>query len=143
MNSFLHNRLSNKSNSRMKIISRLIFLFLAFSVLLSCGNKKIKTPDYVVGQDSLVSLLVDIHLLDAMLNKEKKPHAEKYEKALKLYPEVLLKHNIDRAIFDSTIKFYVKYPGQFSKIYDDVIRELSILEGSVQELPGPEEDDYE
>ena len=97
----------------------------------------------MVKQDSLVSLLVDIHLADALLNKEKKPHAEKYEDALKLYPSVFLKHNIDRAVFDSTIKFYVKYPEQFSKIYDDVIRELSILEGSVQELPDLEEDDYE
>jgi hypothetical protein len=127
----------------MKIFYPLMFLFLALSAVSSCGNKKIKAPDYVVRQDSLVSLLVDIHLTDAMLNKEKKPHAEKYEEALKLYPAVFLKHNIDRAVFDSTIKFYVKYPEQFSKIYDDVLRELSILEGSLQQSPDLEEDDYE
>ena len=100
---------------------------------MSCGNRKISAPEYVVEQDKLVPLLVDIHLIDALFNKERKPHAEKYEQALKTYPSVLLKHDIDRAIFDSTIKFYVKYPKEFARIYDDVLRELSILEGSVQD----------
>lgn len=100
-----------------------------------------KVPENIVGQEELVPLLVDIHLIDAMLTKEKKPHAEKYEEALQLYPAVLLKHKIDRAVFDSTIKFYVKYPDQFAQIYDDVLRELSILEGKVQEAPAMEEEE--
>jgi len=127
----------------MSTLKSLLFITITALSFLSCGNKKIQVPDYVVSEDSLVSLLVDIHLIDAILNKEKKPHAEKYEEALELYPAVLLKHNIDRAIFDSTIKFYVKYPEAFTKIYDEVLRELSILEGEVHQEPGPEEDEYE
>lgn len=116
----------------MRIIRILTFSALLAGVLASCGEKKMNVPENLVGREDLVSLLVDIHLTDALLNKEKKPHAEKLEESLKLYPQVLLKHNIDRAVFDSTIRFYVKYPKEFALIYDDVLRELSIMEGEVQ-----------
>ena len=118
------------------LISGLIIIFL-----FSCGNGRMNVPDYVVQKEELVPLLVDVHLIDALLNKEKRPHAEKYEDAMTLYPAVLHKHNIDRAIFDSTIKFYVKYPEEFAKIYDDVLKELSKLEGRLQTIEEPDEDE--
>lgn len=110
-------------------------------LIVSCGSNRMKVPENIVQKEDLVPLLVDVHLADALLNKEKKPHAEKYEEALELYPAVLLKHNIDRAVFDSTIKFYVKYPKEFAEIYDDVIEELSKLEGRLQTVGEPDEDE--
>ena len=121
---------------------RTILVLLTFSLMIaSCGDKLKNVPDNIVEENKLVSLLVDIHLTDAMLTKEKKPHTEKYETAIKMYPSVLLKHNINRAIFDSTIRYYVKFPDKFAKIYDDVLRELSILEGKVQEKPGSKDEE--
>ena len=120
----------------MKFFKYIILIAGFSSLSLSCGNSRKDLPDYIVEEEKLVPLLVDIHLTDAMLSKEKKPHSEKYEKALKMYPSVLLKHNIDRAVFDSTIRYYVKNPERFAKIYDDVLRELSIMQGKVQETPG-------
>ena len=117
---------------QITIIFSLIFLVL----LVSCVEKRMKVPDNIVSEEKLVSLLVDIHLTDALLMKEKRPHAEKYEKSIKIYPAVLLKHNIDRTVFDSTIRFYVKYPKVFSLIYDEVLRELSIMEGTIQKTSG-------
>ena len=124
--------------AKFKIFS---LVFLLPLLILSCGNKNKDLPDYIVVEEKLVPLLVDIHLTDAMLTKEKRPHKEKFESAVNMYPSVLLKHNIDRAIFDSTIRFYVKNPEKFAKIYDEVLRELSILEGSVQKTPGTEDKD--
>lgn len=97
-------------------------------------------PDNIVSEEKLVPLLVDIHLMDAYFNKETKPHSEKYERAIQMYPSVFLKHGIDRAVFDSTIRFYVKYPKEFAVIYDEVLRELSIKEGEVQKTPGEDAD---
>jgi len=116
---------------------------MLLGLFVSCGNKQIQTPEYVVEQEKLVPLLVDIHLTDALFNKEKKPHSEKYMRAIKMYPSVLMKHNIDRAIFDSTIRFYVKYPKEFALIYDEVLRELSMLEGAVQKTTDISEDEEE
>ena len=127
----------------MRLSKIIILSFLFLGLLVSCGEKRIDVPDYVVQEENLVPLLVDIHLTDALLNKEKKPNTEKYEEAIKMYPSVLLKHGIDRAVFDSTIRFYVKYPKEFALIYDEVLRELSILEGAVQnttEMSGDEEE---
>jgi len=108
-------------------------LSVFFLVLLaSCGQKREKLPDYVVDEEKLVPILVDIHLTDALLNKEKRAHAEKYEKAVKMYPSVLMRHDIDRTTFDSTIRYYVKTPKKFAQIYDEVLRELSIRKGAVQ-----------
>ncbi len=124
--------------AKLRIIPLLLTLLIMLS---SCGDKVKNVPDNIVDESMLVPLLVDIHLTDAMLTKEKKPQTEKYEEAIKLYPSVLLKHNINRAVFDSTIRYYVKSPEKFAKIYDDVLRELSILEGKVQETPGSEDEE--
>ena len=124
--------------AKLRIIPILLTLIIMIS---SCGDKVKNVPDNIVDESMLVPLLVDIHLTDAMLTKEKKPQTEKYEEAIKLYPSVLLKHNINRAVFDSTIRYYVKSPEKFAKIYDDVLRELSILEGKVQETPGSEDEE--
>ena len=124
--------------AKLRIIPLLLTLLIMLS---SCGDKVKNAPDNIVDESRLVPLLVDIHLTDAMLTKEKKPQTEKYEEAIKMYPAVLLKHNIDRAVFDSTIRYYVKSPEKFAKIYDDVLRELSILEGKVQETPGSEDEE--
>ncbi len=121
----------------LKLITLSIFLF---TLMISCGENKINVPENIVVEEKLVPLLVDIHLMDAYFSKERKPHSEKYERAIKMYPSVFLKHNIDRAVFDSTIRFYVKYPKQFALIYDEVLRELSIKEGAVQITPGTEEE---
>ncbi len=102
-----------------------------------------KVPEYIVDKEKLVPLLVDIHLTDALLNKEKIPYTEKYERAIQMYPSILLKHNINRVEFDSTIRFYAKYPKEFALIYEDVLRELSIREGDIQQTTGMEEGDEE
>jgi len=127
----------------MRLSGTFIFYFVLMALFVACGNRQQDVPDYVVKKEKLVPLLVDIHLTDAFLNKEKKPHSEKYDKAIKMYPSVLLKHDIDRRIFDSTIRYYVKYPKEFALIYDEVLRELSILEGTVQKTPDIEEDSEE
>ena len=127
----------------MAKLRTIILSLIIMGLLVSCGEKRMKVPDNIVNKEKLVPLLVDIHLTDALLMKEKRPHAEKYEKAIKIYPAVLLKHNIDRAVFDSTIRFYVKYPKEFSLIYDDVLRELSILEGAIQKTSGIQENEEE
>lgn len=125
----------------MKVLKSILTSGLLIIIIASCGNGRMNVPENVVQKEELVPLLVDIHLIDAMLNKEKRPHAEKYEDAMVLYPAVLLKHNIDRAVFDSTIKFYVKYPEEFAKIYDDVLEELSKLEGRLQKVGEPDKDE--
>jgi hypothetical protein len=125
----------------MRVIKSVFIAIILGVIAASCGSSRMSVPENIVQKEELVPLLVDIHLTDAILSKDKRPHAEKYEKAMTLYPSVLLKHNIDRAVFDSTIKFYVKYPEEFAKIYDDVLRELSILEGRLQSVGEPDEDE--
>jgi hypothetical protein len=122
---------------------KILLPFLLLIIIFSCNSNRMKVPDYVVDEDKLVPLLVDIHLTDALLNKERKPQKEKYDKALMMYPSVLLKHNINRADFDSTIRFYSKYPEEFALIYDEVLRELSMREGDIQKTSGIEEEDQE
>ena len=122
---------------------KLLLPSLLMVLMFSCNTNRMKVPDNIVNEEKLVPLLVDIHLTDALLNKERKPQKEKYEKSLKMYPSVLLKHNINRADFDSTIRFYSKYPKEFALIYDEVLRELSMREGAIQKTSGIEDEDQE
>lgn len=127
----------------MSKYTNILLPFIILIMMFSCNSSRMKVPDNIVDEEKLVPLLVDIHLTDAFLNKERKPQKEKYDKALKMYPSVLLKHNINRAEFDSTIRFYSKYPKEFALIYDEVLRELSMREGAIQKTSGMEEDQEE
>ena len=131
---------------RMKILPQIAFIIiLAFSLLASsCGNKKLKVPNEYLNQEELVSLLVDIHLVDGILNRERTTRQIKEDSAYNYYAAILKEHQISRSVFDSTIHFYSQHPDDFAELYDDVLKKLSIMEGERREIIDQEKtDDYE
>ena len=105
------------------------FIILALVLFVSCGKADVKIPAYVIPADSLVDILVDIHTADAYLSIKRQPNRT-MEKS-DFYASVLKRHNIDKARFDTTIRFYISNPGPYKLIYEEVIEEFSKLEGQV------------
>lgn len=119
----------------MSYILRLgVLVFLGTSLLISCNREKMQIPEGILQPEELVPLLVDIHLIDGILHQEKMIRQEKEDSAYFYYANILTKHGISRPLFDSTIFFYSQYPDAFSKIYDDVLAELSKMEGERQKI---------
>lgn len=126
-----------------KTIKILVGSLLALVLISSCNNSKMKVPEGILKPNELKLLLVDIHLIDGMLQFKKTVRKEKEDSAFNYYPAILKKHGISREMFDSTILFYTQYPEEFAKIYDEVLEDLSKMEGDRRELIDAKSDSLE
>jgi hypothetical protein len=98
-------------------------LFLAASIY-SCKPKEDPVPAKVIGRDTMVNLLADLHLAEAKMLVSGKEFNSSVLKSAYLQ-NVLLKAKIDTARFSESFQFYATHPALFSSVYDDVITEIS------------------
>ncbi|MEA3443757.1 MAG: DUF4296 domain-containing protein [Bacteroidota bacterium] len=109
-------------------------LILSFSIIIllsSCNDKEKEAtiPLGLIPRDSLLPLLIDIHLADAYMSQNRVPKGVKNRNTF--YAGITKKYGYNRAVFDSTIRFLSTKPKLYQKIYEDVISELSLLKGLV------------
>jgi len=103
--------------------------------MISCGkiNFRNKHPD-IIPKDKFISILVDIHLADAVLSISSIKKIYTREKSQIYYNQVLEVHGFTITQFNNTIKSYSKKPAKLDKIYEEVLAELSKLEGSIKNV---------
>ena len=105
----------------MKYISLVTALtFLIFS----CNNPKESVPGNLLVPDSMVSILVDIHLAEAVAGVTRIDDVQSF-KAHELYPAIYKSHKTDSATFHNSFNYYMKHPEKLEAIYDKVLNELS------------------
>ena len=111
---------------------RYLIIILIVGFFSSCSSKKeeVRIPANLIPRDSLVNVLVDIHLADAYLTKHKLP-ADARNKTV-FYDGVLEKHGYNRQTFDSTITFLKDYLDYYEGIYDDVLIQFSKKEAFIE-----------
>jgi len=110
-------------------MKHLIFILSFFVILIACRNKN-NSPDGIIPENQFVSILVDIHLADATLNIIQMKNANLEFTADDYYFSVLKKHNTNKQKFDKSLEYYSKDMVRYNKIYDEVLKNLSILEGN-------------
>ena len=106
----------------------LILLLLAFLIASNSCRDKEKIP-----REEMVSILVDIHLLDGMIQEDRYRQRLEIPDTLNVYKQVLDKHGYSRAQFDSTLNYYSKDPRKFERIYQDVMARLNRMETRARE----------
>lgn len=103
------------------------------------GLEEESKPAYFLPQDSMVELMVDIHLLEgARIGKETigdslPIHAH--------YENVWEKHGIRKARYDSNFLFYSRNALLMDEVYEQVLERLSRLESAVKAEAGSERPD--
>lgn len=125
----------------MKAFGRLFWIIVLSFLIISCGRNKMRVPEGIMQPDEMVSMLVDLHLADGYLHNLPITQYNKRDSAFNIYPGILKKYNITRPQLDSIFMFYGQYPNEFAKIYDQVLEELSKMEGEAREadtLTNPE-----
>ncbi len=93
-------------------------------VLFSCRAPKEKTPDNLLPPDSMVSILVDVHLAEAAANVTRLSDVQSF-KAPQLYPAIFKSHQTDSTTFHNSFNYYLKHPEKLEAIYNKVLNELS------------------
>ncbi len=114
--------------------------FLVFTILLAGCSKNEKLPEYVIPNDEFVSIIVDIHLLDGMMNEVNIRREITRHDTINLYSEIFKNHGYTRAQFDSSIIYYTNDINKYDKIYNEVLNKLNRME---TELKGEEEENKE
>jgi len=108
-----------------KIIALILLVFVMAST--SCQDKE-KIP-----REEMVSILVDIHLLDGAIQKDRYRQELEIPDTLNVYGYVFDKHGYSRAQFDSTMNYYSRDPRRFERIYQDVMARLNRMETRARE----------
>lgn len=108
----------------MKTISKILILLIACSFTnISCQSDKI--PKDIIQEDTMVSILTEIHLADAyfsiMTDEKDKNQENSSEQA---YTKILEQYNVSPKDFEKSIDYYTEHPNEFRNIYEKVILQL-------------------
>jgi hypothetical protein len=108
--------------------SRIFFLFLAFVFLTlsGCLQKKSIKGDQYVDRETLVNVLVDMHLAEGIIN-DRKFHRRFEADSVDLLIPIFEKYGITRKKFDTTMYVYSKYPDLMDEVYNDVLIRLNVM----------------
>ncbi len=107
---------------------RASLLILGTMLLLFACNKK---NSYVIPQDQMVDILVDIHLTEGIITDNVDAFFKNEDKYT-AYKTIYKKYGIDEMRFDSSLTYYSKETHLFVQIYDSVITHLMKIETDVQ-----------
>ena len=94
-----------------------------FLFAIACTNR----PKDVLDHNKMVSVLTDLHKLDGTLAAE----GMVAEENPLYYEYVLEKHQINQAVFDSSLVWYARNPKRFEKVYINVVDNITNWEKEI------------
>jgi hypothetical protein len=115
----------------MRKAYRLSLLLLL--IFTACQKKEIQIPDDLIAKDSMVGILLDIHLADAGIKSLPADSAAWNTSAY--YNFIYKKHNITDSLFQKSLTFYTNNPELLEQIYIKVGEEMSKQEASLYKKP--------
>lgn len=90
-----------------------------------------KVPPGIIPADTMVQVLVDVHLIEASL-KVKHVKKEENERFTEYYYDQLFeKHGITREQFDQSIEYYERDSELIDAMYERVITELNKIQSQI------------
>ncbi len=103
------------------------FVFLSFLLLIGCNNR----PKNVMSDKEMENFLFEMHLLESSLRIGNSHYSVPREQQF-YYQELLKKHNITKADYDSCIVWYTNHPKQYNRIYDRVLKRIDRLKVEIE-----------
>jgi len=122
----------------MKIICRLVLLL----ALVSCYHSKPQTEfdmKLVISADSMVTLLVDMHLAEGIISTVKDKPKPAGTIASEYFDYILKKHQISRESYEESLRYYAYHAEKMDIIYEKVIIDL----GKIESMSRPDNDDQD
>ena len=96
-----------------------IFFLILITLNIACHSDK--TPEGIIPEDEFIRILTEIHIADAVLTEKGLYDRKLKDSTESYYNYILVKHNISRAKFDSSLLYYGKNTDHLNEMYDQVI----------------------
>jgi 4-hydroxyphenylpyruvate dioxygenase-like putative hemolysin len=124
-------------NTKCLETSFLGILIFSFLVLVAGCNKHKETASHslaedLIPMDSMVSILVDVQLIESILKVKYPGKHENQEYTKRYYDHLLTRHGITRQQLDESLEYYQKNVESLDKIYTEVITQLSKIQAESQ-----------
>lgn len=109
-----------------------VFILYIFSIFLlpSCGGR----PSYVLPEDKMVSLLVDMELTEAYLSTQTTNSGA--DEKIEMGERVLAAHGVSEETLDTTLAWYGRNMDKYTVLYEKVDKELLKRKKKYTEIPG-------
>jgi hypothetical protein len=85
-------------------------------------------PAHLLSQDQMIKLIADMQLLEATVNLKNAQRQSLQKKDTLVYGDIFKKYNSSYSEFQENFSFYSSKPEVLSKIYDEVIIELTRMQ---------------
>ncbi len=96
-----------------------VFYILLILFSIACSPKE-ETNNYVIEKEKLINILYYMHVIDASSKQGVIDNNRNNLVKHRQYKGILIKYDVDRARFDSTMSYYTKRPDQMKVIYEKV-----------------------
>jgi len=114
----------------MKLLKQ-VAAISTFILFFACTTK-INVPREFPPEDSMAVILADIYYVEATMGQARDYMMRgKEEEQLKLYKDILDKHNLTKQVYDTAFAWYSEHPQLLSEVYDKVISILNERESVV------------
>lgn len=107
-----------------------LFFLLLILLLISCRQNERVVPvsPLVLGKEKMIAVLVDIHIAESAVKlKADSGHVEKS------FHKILSKHSVTKEQYEESLKFYVDNPEILNEIYENVLNEISRMQGEASQ----------
>jgi len=112
-------------------MKKLSIVILVIGLLFSCASNE--TPDYVIPQEEMIDIIVDIHIIDGMMTVHTVRREILRQKTSNLYDEVFARYGYTRSDFDTSIYYYSLNINDYDEMYKEVLNKLSEKEAKIKE----------
>lgn len=110
-------------------MKRNFFFFSLFAFLLfACSKKPVEVPTDVLTKEQIIPVLVDIHLAQSAVTVYQYNDTLKYN-INELTAAILKNKNVTTEKFKKSLKFYSDNPELMDEIYQQVISDLTEIQG--------------
>ena len=116
----------------MKIKGILSALILGVVLLTSCSKSAIKIPSDVLAKDSMMFIMMDIHLAESGVKTMNPDSVAINNKTY--YEFIFKKHHVTEEQFRTSLTFYTENPELLQEIYAKMIEEMSKNEADAYKI---------
>ena len=105
-------------------MKKLILGFVLLGLFTACEEEE-KIPDYVLSKEKFTEVLTEVQIAESIVRLGYHRFPDSLYRNDSIYSAAFRKMEVSQAIFDSNMNYYLGFPNEMEKIYDQVIVNLS------------------